>query len=449
MLEKSFHILTFGCQMNVHDSQWLARALTGRGFREAPLAEAQVVVINTCSVREKPEQKVMSALGRVRQATGGNPDVLVAVAGCVAQQLGERLFERQSQVRLVAGSDGISAAPAAVERLLAEPELRLSLLDFTSRYVEREPGVQAAAGPSAYVNIMQGCDNFCTYCIVPFTRGRQKSRSTPAIVDECRAVLDRGAREITLLGQNVNAFGRDRSGDGVSFAELLSRVAALPGLARLRYVTPHPKDMGPEDVAAFAELAPLCPRLHLPLQAGSDTVLERMRRKYDRQGFLKLVASLRAARPDLALSTDLIVGFPGETEEDFKATLEMMQACGFMSSFSFCYSDRPGARAALFPDKIPPELQQERLLRLQELQEKLSRRWLEARAGRETSLLIEGPSRKEGQGDEPSWQGRDPYGVPVHVALPTGEDHTGRMAPVQIIEAKKHSLTARRTGELW
>lgn len=207
--------------------------------------------------------------------------------------------------------------------------------------------------------------------------------------------------------------------------------------------------MGPEDVAAFAELTPLCPRLHLPLQAGSDTVLERMRRKYDRQGFLKLVASLRAARPDLALSTDLIVGFPGETEEDFKATLEMMQACGFMSSFSFCYSDRPGARAALFPDKIPPELQQERLLRLQELQEKLSRRWLEARAGRETSLLIEGPSRKEGQGDEPSWQGRDPYGVPVHVALPTGEDHTGRMAPVQIIEAKKHSLTARRTGELW
>lgn len=290
----------------------------------------------------------MSALGRVRQATGGNPDVLVAVAGCVAQQLGERLFERQSQVRLVAGSDGISAAPAAVERLLAEPELRLSLLDFTSRYVEREPGVQAAAGPSAYVNIMQGCDNFCTYCIVPFTRGRQKSRSTPAIVDECRAVLDRGAREITLLGQNVNAFGRDRSGDGVSFAELLSRVAALPGLARLRYVTPHPKDMGPEDVAAFAELTPLCPRLHLPLQAGSDTVLERMRRKYDRQGFLKLVASLRAARPDLALSTDLIVGFPGETEEDFKATLEMMQACGFMSSFSFCYSDRPGSARRAF-----------------------------------------------------------------------------------------------------
>ncbi|WP_165174961.1 tRNA (N6-isopentenyl adenosine(37)-C2)-methylthiotransferase MiaB [Desulfovibrio sp. ZJ369] len=449
MLEKSFHILTFGCQMNVHDSQWLARALTGRGFQEAPLEQAQVVVLNTCSVREKPEQKVISALGRVRQVTGGNPGVLVAVTGCVAQQLGGKLFEGAGQVRLVAGSDGIAGAPAAIERLLAEPGLRLSLLDFTSSYVEREAGPRHAAEPVAYINIMQGCDNFCTYCIVPFTRGRQKSRATPAILEECLAVLDRGAREITLLGQNVNAFGRDKSGDGVSFAALLSRVAALPGLARLRYVTPHPKDMGPDDVAAFAELAPLCPRLHLPLQSGSDTVLERMRRKYNRRDFLDLVACLRAARPDLALSTDLIVGFPGETEKDFEATLEMMESCGFMSSFSFCYSDRPGARAALFPDKIPPEVQQERLLRLQELQEKLSRRWLEARTGRETSLLIEGPSRRQGLGAEPSWQGRDPYGVPVHVTLPAGEDHTGRMVPVRIMEAKKHSLTARRTGALW
>ncbi len=449
MSEKSFHIITFGCQMNVHDSQWLARALMARGFTEAPLEEAGVVVVNTCSVREKPEQKVMSALGRIRQVTGGDPGVLVAVAGCVAQQLGTTFFERESQVRLVAGSDGISGAPAAIERLLAEPDLRLSLLDFTSRYVEREAGTDGPCGPVAYVNIMQGCDNFCAYCIVPFTRGRQKSRATPAIMDECRARLDQGAREITLLGQNVNAFGRDKSGDGVSFARLLAQVAALPGLERLRFVTPHPKDMGPEDVAAFADLAPLCPRLHLPLQAGSDAVLTRMRRKYDRRGFLDLVAALRAARPDLALSTDLIVGFPGESEEDFQATLEMMEACDFMSSFSFCYSDRPGARAALFPDKIPPEVQQERLLRLQTLQDRLSRRWLDARVDRETCLLIEGRSRRDGPDEEPSWQGRDPYGAPAHVALPPDADHTGRMVPVRITEAKKHSLMARRTGELW
>lgn len=455
MIEKTYHIITFGCQMNVHDSQWLGRALGVRGFMDAPLEQAQVVVVNTCSVREKPEQKVMSTLGRIRQVTGGDPSVLVCVAGCVAQQLGETFFEKESQVRLVAGSDGIGSAPQAIERLLESPGLRLSLLDFTSQYVERETVANAPSSdnaprsPVAFVNIMQGCDNFCAYCIVPFTRGRQKSRSSTAILDECRAVLDEGAREITLLGQNVNAFGQDKSGDGTSFASLLRQVAALPGLERLRYVTPHPKDMGPEDVAAFAELPQLCPRLHLPMQAGSDAVLARMKRRYDSAAFLKLVASLRNARPDMALSTDLIVGFPGESEQDFQDTLRMMRECGFMSSFSFCYSDRPGARAALFPDKIPAEVAQDRLLRLQALQDELGARWLEARVGQETTLLLENPSPKDGQGLEPSWQGRDPYGAPVHVELPDGADHTGRMVKVTVTQAKKHSLMARRQGEPW
>ena len=454
MTEKTYHIITFGCQMNVHDSQWLGRALSARGFTEVPLEEAQVVVVNTCSVREKPEQKVISALGRIRQVTGGNPGVLVGVAGCVAQQLGEAFFAKEKQVRLVAGSDGISGAPAAIERLLEEPDLRLSLLDFTSHYVEREAGPEAAtapSGPVAYINIMQGCDNFCAYCIVPFTRGRQKSRSSAAILEECRAVLGRGAREISLLGQNVNAFGQDKSGDGTSFAQLLRQVAGLPGLERLRYVTPHPKDMGPEDVAAFAELPQLCPRLHLPLQAGSDAVLKSMRRRYDSEAFLRLVENLRSARPDLALSTDLIVGFPGETEEDFQATLDMMRACNFISSFSFIYSDRPGARAALFPDKIPQDVAQSRLLRLQALQDELGVRWLNDRknAQEQTTLLLEGPSPKSGEGQEPSWQGRDPYGVPVHVPLAANADHTGKLVQVRIIEAKKHSLMAIRTGETW
>ena len=295
MRERSYHIITFGCQMNVHDSLWLGRVLQRRGFAEGSLEEAQVVVVNTCSVREKPEQKVMSALGRIRQATNSNPDVLVVVTGCVAQQLGEELF-RQPQVRLVAGSDGIASAPEAIERLLAEPDRKLSLLDFTSSYEEREEGVRAPSGPVAYVNIMQGCDNFCAYCIVPYTRGRQKSRLTAAVLDDCRKALEDGAREICLLGQNVNAFGRDKHGDGVSFADLLRQVAALPGLLRLRYVTPHPKDMGPEDVALFGELPNLCPRLHLPLQAGSDAVLARMGRKYDAARYIELTDALRAAR---------------------------------------------------------------------------------------------------------------------------------------------------------
>ena len=451
MIEKTYHIITFGCQMNVHDSHWLGRALNARGFFEAPLEDAQVVVVNTCSVREKPEQKVMSTLGRIRQVSGGNPAVLVCVAGCVAQQLGESIFEKESQVRLVAGSDGIGNAPQAIERLLENPAQRLSLLDFTSQYVEREattePGV--VNGAVAYANIMQGCDNFCAYCIVPFTRGRQKSRSSTAIIDECKALIDNGAREITLLGQNVNAFGQDKSGDGTSFADLLRKVAGLPGLERLRYVTPHPKDMGPEDIAAFAELPQLCPRLHLPMQAGSDAVLARMKRRYDSAGFLDLVERLRTARPDLALSTDLIVGFPGESEQDFQDTLSMMRASNFMSSFSFCYSDRPGTRASLFPDKIPADVAQDRLLRLQALQDELGARWLQQRVGDETTLLIENRSPKAGLGPEPSWQGRDPYGAPVHVELPHEADHTGRLVRVRVSQAKKHSLMAQRLGDPW
>lgn len=450
MRERSYHIITFGCQMNVHDSQWLGRVLQRRGFAEGSLEEAQVVVVNTCSVREKPEQKVMSALGRIRQATGGNPDVLVAVTGCVAQQLGEELF-RQPQVRLVAGSDGIASAPEAIERLLEEPDRKLSLLDFTSSYEEREEGVRAPSGPVAYVNIMQGCDNFCAYCIVPYTRGRQKSRLTAAVLDDCRKALEDGAREICLLGQNVNAFGRDKHGDGVSFADLLRQVAALPGLLRLRYVTPHPKDMGPEDVALFGELPNLCPRLHLPLQAGSDAVLARMGRKYDAARYSELTDALRAARPDIALSTDLIVGFPGESEEDFQQTLALMRRCGFMSSFSFCYSDRPGTRASRFLDKIAPDVQQDRLLRLQALQEELGQAWLDARIGQETDLLIEGESRRDGGSDGlRSWQGRDPYGALVHVGLPSADgDMTGRMVRVRLTEAKKHSLLGQQAGASW
>ncbi|MDM8214976.1 tRNA (N6-isopentenyl adenosine(37)-C2)-methylthiotransferase MiaB [Desulfovibrio piger] len=451
MRERSYHIITFGCQMNVHDSQWLGRVLQRRGFAEGPLEEAQVVVVNTCSVREKPEQKVMSALGRIRQATGNNPDVLVVVTGCVAQQLGEELF-RQPQVRLVAGSDGIASAPQAIERLLEEPDRKLSLLDFTSSYEEREEGARAPSGPVAYVNIMQGCDNFCAYCIVPYTRGRQKSRMTEAVLDDCRKALEDGAREICLLGQNVNAFGRDKHGDGVSFADLLRRVAALPGLLRLRYVTPHPKDMGPEDMALFGELPNLCPRLHLPLQAGSDAVLARMGRKYDAARYIELTDALRAARPDIALSTDLIVGFPGESEEDFQQTLALMRRCGFMSSFSFCYSDRPGTRASRFLDKIAPDAQQERLLRLQALQDELGQAWLDARVGQETDVLIEGESRRDG-GSEGlrSWQGRDPYGALVHVGLPSAEDAdmTGRMVRVRLTEAKKHSLLGQQAGAPW
>ena len=432
MRERSYHIITFGCQMNVHDSLWLGRVLQRRGFAEGSLEEAQVVVVNTCSVREKPEQKVMSALGRIRQATNSNPDVLVVVTGCVAQQLGEELF-RQPQVRLVAGSDGIASAPEAIERLLAEPDRKLSLLDFTSSYEEREEGVRAPSGPVAYVNIMQGCDNFCAYCIVPYTRGRQKSRLTAAVLDDCRKALEDGAREICLLGQNVNAFGRDKHGDGVSFADLLRQVAALPGLLRLRYVTPHPKDMGPEDVALFGELPNLCPRLHLPLQAGSDAVLARMGRKYDAARYIELTDALRAARPDIALSTDLIVGFPGETDEDFKATLRLVKEVGFASAFTFVYSRREGTVAATMPDQVPEEVSKARIMELVDLVNSLTREHSAKYVGKTCEILCEGFDEKRGL-----FLGRDKYGRMGYFA--SDKNVIGEFVELAVKEANGVSL---------
>lgn len=432
--------------MNVNDSSWLGRALLARGFTQAPAEKTDVILVNTCSVREKPEQKVISTIGRIRQMTGCSKDVIVGILGCVAQQMGSALFSHSPQVRLVCGGDAIAQAPEAITRLLREPDLRISLLDFSEHYAEREKGKDTPCGPTVFVNIMQGCDNFCTYCIVPYTRGRQKSRSTRTILDECRDCLGRGAKEITLLGQNVNAFGKDKYGDGTTFAELLAQVDALPGLQRLRYTSPHPKDMRIEDVTAFARLEHLCPSLHLPLQCGSDRILKRMARRYDRREYADLVACLRSSRPDIALSTDVIVGFPGETEEDFQETIDMVRTCGFVSSYSFCYSDRPGAKATLFPDKIPLDVSRERLRRLQAVQEALGTRWLSQRVGARTRVLLEKKSRKHTD-DDSSWQGRDPYGALVHVRMPIGQNHAGRMVEVSIAEAKKHSLIARLAAD--
>ncbi len=446
MPPRTFHILTFGCQMNVTDSQWLARSLKQRGFAETPLEEARVVVINTCSVREKPELKVYSALGRVRDATKKVPQAFSVVAGCVAQQIGAGFFDKFPQVRLVVGGDAIANAPAAIERLCADDSLKINLTNFSNQYTERDVALDGTSTvpPVAFVNIMQGCDNFCAYCIVPYTRGRQKSRKHQAILDECQTVLDHGAREITLLGQNVNSYGLDRgtppSDSGKSrFAALLKDIAGLRGLERLRFVTPHPKDLSSEVIRLFGELPQLCPRLHLPLQAGSDAVLARMGRKYNSSDFLRLVEALRKVCPDIALSTDLIVGFPGETEEDFLRTLDVVRDAGFMAGFSFCYSDRPGTRSERMPDKLSQDVKLERLERLQNQLERQSAAWLASRVGKQTSVLLEGTSRKGNSDALPEcWQGKDPWGDTVNIPLAHG--HVGQLVQVSITEAKRHSL---------
>lgn len=428
---KSFHLLTFGCQMNIRDSQWLAASLLARGLEQTDLANADFAILNTCSVREKPEQKVAIAIRRIQQTAGSK--TTIAILGCVAQQLGAKLFDFSPQIRLIAGGDAIGKVPDALVELAKTPGLRQTLLDIAPEWEEKERIDEPVLNGSAYVTIMQGCDNFCSYCIVPFTRGREKSRTAAAILSECGERLEQGAVSLTLLGQNVNAW-QDGS---LSFADLLKQVAALDGLRRLRFITPHPKDMAKETIACLAELPVLAPGLHLPLQAGSDRVLAAMRRKYSQSDYLKLVHELKSARPDLALTTDLIVGFPGETEADFELTLEVMQKCGFMASYSFCYSDRPGARAALMPDKIARETKLARLARLQALQEKLSASWLAGRIGANAEILIESPSQR---GPASSWMGRDAYGTSVHVTLK--EARPGMLVPVRITAAKKHCLMA-------
>ena len=440
-----YHIKTFGCQMNVSDSDWLHEALAARGWQRASEEEADAVLINTCSVRDKPEQKVYSQLGRVREK---NPSALIGVGGCVAQQVGQRFWERFPFVRLVFGPDGVASVPDSLEKLTAEPGLRLSLLDFSESYPEREEVWSRAAQPAQrYVTIMQGCDNYCAYCIVPYTRGRQRSRDSSVVLGECETLVRGGVREITLLGQNVNSYGLDREGE-ISFAELLKRVCSIPGIFRVRFTTSHPKDLDPEVIRAFAELDILCPSLHLPLQAGSDRILRRMGRRYTRDDYLRLVEQLREARPGMVISTDLMVGFPSETEEDFQWTLEAMRRAGFESSFSFKYSDRPGTRAAKMGDKVGEEAKADRLKRLQALQEELTSRSLQDLLDREVTVLVEGRSTKQ-NGQAPAWRGREPGGRVVNFSLSSSRDLTGKVVRVRVREIKKHSVYAEVVEEPW
>lgn len=474
----SFHCITYGCQMNVNDSAWVARSLVKMGWEETSMETADFVFMNTCSVREKPQHKVLSMLGIIRDV---NPKASVAVAGCVAQQLGEKLWEKNAHVRLVLGSDGIAYAPEAFEKIAKNPKLRLSYLKFTKEFPDRKPELdyfktipllptgtneESTKGNDtrAFVNIMQGCNNFCAYCIVPYTRGRQKSRPLVSILQECQEWLDRGICDLTLLGQNVNAYGKDKASDTPHFVELLYEVAKLDGLKRLHIVTPHPRDFCDATVNAYKELSVLAPRIHLPLQAGSNAVLEKMGRGYTNQDFMHLVEKLRLARPDIALSTDLIVGFPGETEEDFQETLRIMKEANFIASFSFIYSDRPGTRASKMQGKVPANVGLDRLNRLMELQNSLGEAWLKSRVGIETEVLLEAKSAKpkyseitdnsiavetvktvtetlDSDTENTSWQGHDVWGNTVNLIIPNHLPYkAGDIVPAKIITAKKHSL---------
>ena len=426
-----FRIETWGCQMNVHDSEKMAAALGGLGCRPAGGGPAEVVVLNTCSVREKAQEKVFSRVEQLTRPGRGRP-LLIGVAGCVAQQEGAEIFGRAPAVDFVVGTQSLVRLPAVVRRLLDGESRVVEIgrhpdnLDIPPEQIERIPGVKA------YITIMEGCDNFCSFCVVPFTRGRERCRTVSAIVREAESLAGSGFQEIQLLGQNVNSY-RDPE-DGRGFAELTDAVGAVRGIRRIRFTSPHPKDFSEALMERFAAGGPLMPHMHLPAQSGSTTVLDRMRRGYRREDFLDLVERAREKAPGLALSTDLIVGFCGETRREFEDTLTLLDAVRFSAAYSFKYSERPHTLASKrLPDDVPKSEKSSRLMELQARQREIQLGLNRQLVGTEVEVLIEGPSRRGGQ-----LAGRGPDNRVVNFAGPP--DRIGGFAQVTITGCGPNSL---------
>jgi len=429
--KKKLHIRTFGCQMNVADSELMAQILGQEYDLTARAEDADLYLINTCAIRRKSEEKVRSLLGSLKPLKRARPELILGVGGCVAQQEGERLLAFAPHLNLVFGTKGIYRLPELVHRAsrgerVLDVALEKDLPDLPQRS-------WPAGTFQTMVTIMRGCDNFCAFCVVPYVRGRETSREPGAIVDEVAAFAAAGGLEVTLLGQNVNSYGRGLP-EPVTFPQLLRRLDDLPGLRRLRFATSHPRDLSPELIKAFGELDSLCEHLHLPVQSGANGILARMNRGYTRERYLEKVGALKAACPGIALSTDLIVGFPGETEADFGQTLELMEEAGFDQAFSFKYSPRPQTQAANFPDQVPEEVKAERLTRLQTLQDELTRKAHGRLVGQMHEVLVEGRSKRSPQ----EWCGRLRTNQVVNFTGP-GE-LLGRLARVAITEAHPHSL---------
>jgi tRNA-2-methylthio-N6-dimethylallyladenosine synthase len=397
MLGKKFFISTMGCQMNEYDSDFLAQSLIRSGFVavEDPKA-ADVILVNTCTVRQKPEQKAYSLLGRMSAVKEEKPEIILGVVGCLAQQKGSELIKRFPKLNLVLGPRELGRIEGILNRIETEGDKVVALNQDAGPPQTILCRGYFSGRITGYISIMEGCNNFCSYCIVPFVRGREVSRSPEAILLEANTLISQGVKEITLLGQNVNSY-RWEGGKRWDFVDLLQALNALDGLLRLRFTTSHPKDLSDELIRCFRDLDRLCPHIHLPFQAGSNQVLQRMRRRYTREDYLQLTDKLRAVSSDIAISSDVMVGFPGESKEDFEMTLDLMKTVQFDSLFSFKYSDRKGTFAAKMLPKINETEKSERLNTLQDLQKEITLKKNRALEGRVLEILVEGPSKKGGQ----------------------------------------------------
>lgn len=437
-------VKTYGCQMNVYDSDRMADSLTREGYeRTEELGEADLVLINTCHIREKAAEKVYSELGRLRQMKeerrAEGRDMVIGVAGCVAQAEGEEIVRRMPAVDLVIGPQTYHRLPQALIRARSGErvvETDYAVEDKFDHLPAPEKARVRARGVTAFLTVQEGCDKFCTFCVVPYTRGSEVSRPVAQIVAEAERLVEAGVREITLLGQNVNAWhGEGPDGGAWGLGRLLHRLAGIDGLKRLRYTTSHPRDMGDELIAAHRDLPMLMPYLHLPVQSGSDRILKAMNRRHTAGSYLRLIDRIRAARPDIALSGDFIVGFPGETEADFAETLEIIDAVGYAQAFSFKYSTRPGTPGAEMDDQVPEDVKTERLARLQARLTEHQHRFAETCVGKTVEILLEKPGRHTNQ-----LIGRSPWLQPVIVDAK--DLQIGDSITVRITEAGSNSLFA-------
>jgi tRNA-2-methylthio-N6-dimethylallyladenosine synthase len=446
-VKKAF-IKSYGCQMNVYDSGRMADVVAEQGYAETAVADdADLVILNTCHIREKAAEKVYSELGRLRElkherAEGGRETTIV-VAGCVAQAEGREIIRRAPVVDAVVGPGSYHRLPD----LIRDAQARRKGVDAEFDQVEKFASLPRpdaarirARGVSAFVTVQEGCDKFCSFCVVPYTRGAELSRPASAILDEAQALLDGGIREITLIGQNVNAYhGEGPDGRTWSLAALIAAVAALPGVQRIRYTTSHPRDMSDDLLRAHAELPALMPYLHLPVQAGADRVLKAMNRRHTADEYRRLIDRIRAARPDIALSSDFIVGFPGETDAEFEDTLRLAAEIGFAASFSFKYSPRPGTPAADIAAQVPEPVMNERLQRLQAQLEADRQAFNRATVGRVLDVLIEKPGRHPGQ-----LNGKTPYLQQVQVSGAVAQP--GEVVAVRVTGTAPNSLFAEAVG---
>jgi tRNA-2-methylthio-N6-dimethylallyladenosine synthase len=438
-IAKKLYITTFGCQMNEYDSLKMIQLLKGEYAITQDPGKADLILINTCSIREKAEHKVYSLAGRFKHLKSENPRLIIGIGGCVAQQQGERLLKALPHLDLVFGPQGLYRLPEMIEAVKAGAgpicATRLDkdfAIPFTGEPVLENGSIKA------FVTIMQGCDNFCTYCVVPHVRGRETSRPAADILKEANAMVGLGIKEITLIGQNVNSYGKKSGGPG--FAELLRMVAATPGLLRLRFMTSHPRDIGDDVMECFRDIPNLCRHLHLPVQSGSTRILKRMNRHYTRDEYLAKIKRLREICPSITITTDIIAGFPGELDDDFNETVQLLEEVGFEQIFAFKYSPRPFTKAAEFEDQVSEEIKAMRLKTILELQNSISLRRHELLRGKDVEVLVEG----HGKGGRTELFGRTSGNHVVNFQGPEGL--IGQVATVRIDKAFSHCLRGELVG---